>query len=42
MIEYQIKFMLWLVTSLYDKCQTVEEVRDVSKEIRSRMKTVAL
>ncbi len=30
----QLQFMTWLITTAIDKCQTIEEARELNKEIR--------
>lgn len=30
----QLQFITWLITAATDKCQTIEEVRELNKEIR--------
>lgn len=30
----QLQFITWLITIATDKCQTIEEVRELNKEIR--------
>lgn len=30
----QLQFITWLITTATDKCQTIEEVRELNKEIR--------
>ncbi len=34
MTDKQMQFIAWLITTATDKCQTVEEVREMNKEIR--------
>ncbi len=34
MTDKQLKFITWLITTATDKCQTIEEVRELNKEIR--------
>ena len=34
MTNKQIQFLTWLITTATDKCQTIEEVRELNKEIR--------
>ncbi len=30
----QLQFITWLITTATDKCQSIEEVRELNKEIR--------
>lgn len=30
----QLQFIIWLITTATDKCQTIEEVRELNAEIR--------
>ncbi|MBO4608391.1 MAG: hypothetical protein J5696_00820 [Lachnospiraceae bacterium] len=30
----QLQFITWLITTATDKCRTIEEVRELNKEIR--------
>ena len=30
----QLQFITWLITTATDKCQTIEEVRELNREIR--------
>ncbi len=32
----QLQFIIWLITAATDKCHTIEEVRELNKEIRLR------
>ena len=34
MTDKQMQFIAWLITAATDKCQTIEEVREMNKEIR--------
>ncbi|MBR6452056.1 MAG: hypothetical protein IKS87_05070 [Lachnospiraceae bacterium] len=34
MTNKQLQFITWLITTATDKCQTIEEVRDLNQEIR--------
>ncbi|MDE5584430.1 MAG: hypothetical protein K2J08_12100, partial [Ruminococcus sp.] len=34
MTNKQVQFVTWLITTATDKCQTIEEVRELNKEIR--------
>lgn len=34
MTNKQLQFLTWLITAATDKCQTIEEVRELNKEIR--------
>lgn len=34
MTDNQMQFIAWLITTATDKCQTMEEVREMNKEIR--------
>ena len=34
MTNKQLQFLTWLITTATDKCQTIEEVRELNKEIR--------
>lgn len=34
MTNKQLQFITWLITTATDKCQTIEEVRELNKEIR--------
>lgn len=34
MTDKQMQFIAWLITTATDKCNTVEEVREMNKEIR--------
>ena len=34
MTNKQLQFLTWLITIATDKCQTIEEVRELNKEIR--------
>ena len=34
MTNKQIQFITWLITTATNKCQTIEEVRQLNKEIR--------
>ena len=32
----QLQFITWLITTATDKCQTIDEVRELNREIRKR------
>lgn len=34
MTDKQMQFLTWLITTVTDKCQSVEEVREMNEEIR--------
>lgn len=34
MTDKQLQFIAWLITTATDKCQTIEEVREMNREIR--------
>ena len=34
MTDKQMQFIAWLITTAIDKCQTMDEVREMNKEIR--------
>lgn len=34
MTDKQMQFIAWLITTATDKCQTIEEVKEMNKEIR--------
>ncbi|MBQ9155193.1 MAG: hypothetical protein IJ137_00255 [Eubacterium sp.] len=34
MTDKQMQFIAWLITTATDKCQTMEEVREMNEEIR--------
>lgn len=34
MTDKQMQFITWLITTATDKCQTIEEVKEMNKEIR--------
>lgn len=34
MTNRQLQFITWLITTATDKCQTIEEVRELNAEIR--------
>ncbi len=34
MTDKQMQFIAWLITTATDKCQSMEEVRQMNKEIR--------
>ena len=34
MTDKQMQFIAWLITTATDKCQSMEEVREMNKEIR--------
>ena len=34
MTNKQLQFITWLITTATDKCQSLEEVRELNKEIR--------
>ena len=34
MTDKQMQFITWLITTATDKCQDIEEVREMNKEIR--------
>ena len=34
MTDGQLEFITWLITTATDKCQTVEEVREMNEQIR--------
>ncbi len=34
MTDKQMQFIAWLITTATDKCQTIDEVREMNKEIR--------
>lgn len=36
MTDKQMQFIAWLITTATDKCQTMDEVRELNKEIRKR------
>lgn len=37
MSDRQIQFIIWLITTATDKCQSMEEVRQMNEEIRKRL-----
>lgn len=34
MTDKQMQFIAWLITTATDKCQTIDEVKEMNKEIR--------
>lgn len=38
MTDKQMQFIAWLITTAIDKCQSMEEVREMNKEIRKHSK----
>ena len=34
MTDRQLQFIAWLITTATDKCQSMEEVREMNREIR--------
>lgn len=34
MTDRQLQFIIWLITTATGKCQSIEEVRELNKEIR--------
>lgn len=36
MTDKQMQFIAWLITTATDKCQSMEEVREMNKEIRKQ------
>ncbi len=34
MTDKQLQFIAWLITTATDKCQTIEEVREMNEQIR--------
>lgn len=34
MTNKQLQFITWLITTATDKCQTIDEVRELNREIR--------
>lgn len=34
MTDKQMQFIAWLITTATDKCQSIEEVREMNREIR--------
>lgn len=34
MTDKQMQFIAWLITTATDKCQTMDEVREMNREIR--------
>lgn len=34
MTDKQMQFIAWLITTATDKCQTIDEVREMNEEIR--------
>ena len=34
MTDKQMQFIAWLITTATDKCQTIDEVREMNKELR--------
>lgn len=34
MTDKQLQFIAWLITTATDKCETIEEVREMNNEIR--------
>lgn len=34
MTDKQMQFIAWMITTATDKCQTIDEVREMNKEIR--------
>ena len=34
MTDRQMQFLTWLITTATDKCQTMEEVREMNEQIR--------
>ncbi len=37
MTDKQMQFIAWLITTATDKCQTMDEVREMNKEIRKHL-----
>ena len=38
MTDKQMQFIIWLITTATDKCQTIEEVKEMNAEIRKHAK----
>lgn len=36
MTDIQLDFVAWLITTITDRCQTIEEVREICADIRKR------
>lgn len=36
MTDIQMQFITWLITTATDKCETIEEVKQMNEEIRRR------
>ncbi len=34
MTDKQVRFLIWLITTVTDQCTTIEEVHELNKEIR--------
>lgn len=34
MTDNQMEFIIWLITTATDKCQTIEEVKEMNEQIR--------
>lgn len=34
MTDKQVRFLTWLITTATDKCTTIDEVKELNKEIR--------
>lgn len=42
MTNKQLQFITWLITTATDKCQTIEEVRELNAEIRRHSDGLAI
>lgn len=41
MTDKQMHFIAWLITAVTDKCQTIEEVKEINAEIRKHSAELA-
>ena len=40
MTDNQMEFITWLITKATDKCETIEEVRELNEQIRDHSKKI--
>lgn len=40
MTDNQMEFITWLITTATDKCQTIEEVKEMNEQIREHSKGI--
>lgn len=41
MTDNQMEFITWLITTATDKCQTIEEVKEMNEQIREHSKGIS-